>query len=66
VPHGQLPPGIIRFTHHLQAITFSLVYRVAACTGGPAAQWVENLCATILLIQHSAAKVTCNVAVANM
>jgi len=30
VPPGQLQPTIMRFTHHIQAIKFSLVHRVAA------------------------------------
>jgi len=33
VPPGQHPPRILRFTHHIQAIKFSLVYRVAARKG---------------------------------
>jgi len=27
---GQHPPRIMRFIHHIQAINFSLIYRVAA------------------------------------
>jgi len=27
VPPGQHPPKILRFTHHMQAVKFSLVYR---------------------------------------
>ena len=38
VPPGQQPPRILRFTHHIQAIKFSLVYRVAARKGLLAAE----------------------------
>jgi len=33
MPPGQQPPSILRFTHHIQAIKSSLVYRVAARKG---------------------------------
>jgi len=38
VPRGQQPPRILRFTHHIQAIKFNLVYRVAARKGLLAAE----------------------------
>jgi len=30
VPTGKLPPTIMRFTHYIQAIKFTSVYRAAA------------------------------------
>jgi len=64
---GQLPPRTMRFTHRIQAINFSLVYRVEAGMGVLAAQRLrtsvlryycinivqQNLVATLLLL-------TCN------
>jgi len=38
VPPGQQPPGTLRFVHHIQAIKFSVVYRVAARKGLLAAE----------------------------
>jgi len=64
VPPGQLPPTIMLFTpsHTRYEIHFGIsrcgTYRRSCGTA------VENLCDTLSLLQHSAAKVRCNVTVA--
>jgi len=63
---GQLPSRIMRFTHHIRAIKFSLHYPVVARRGILATRLLGTtmLSATVLLLQHGATKVSSNIAVA--
>jgi len=58
VPPGQQPPRILRFMCHIQAIKFSLVYRVVPRKGFSRQSAWETLVATIILLQHTSGKVT--------
>jgi len=54
----------MRFTHRIRAVKFSLQYRIAARRG--VHETVGNNCATVFLLQHSAAKVSRDIAIAAM
>jgi len=58
VPPGQHPLRILRFTHHMQAIKFSLVYRVAARKGLLEAERLRTSAVTIILLQRTSEKVS--------
>ena len=66
LPPGQLPPRIMRFSHHMRGIKFQFTLsRCGTFQGSLAARPWKPLCyGIIVLLRHSAAKVSRNIAVA--